>query len=166
MTEKQKFPGPLYAAAGFGDFAAEKLRELPERVSGLSEWALQEINGGRERAQGELAGIGSRVGSGLATMRTRAQQLSSSITEADVRRFSTQARRRAGEFANQAQENLITAQNRAVTLYDDMVSRGTTILEGRPRNRVAKRQTQPARKTTRKSTGSTSSQRRSTSAKS
>ncbi|MGA8115514.1 MAG: hypothetical protein WCA46_17765 [Actinocatenispora sp.] len=149
MTQKQKFPGPLYAAAGFGDFAAEKLRELPEQVAGLGEWARTELSGSREKAQGELADLGERVGSGLASFRTRAQQLSGSITEADVRRFSENARRRAGEFATVAQENLITAQNRAVSLYDDMVSRGANVLDGEPA-KIAKRPAQPAKKMAKK----------------
>ena len=112
MTEKQKYPGPMYAAAGFGDLAAEKLRELPDRVSGLRDWARGEINSGRP--QNELAALGGRVGAGLAAVRQRAQHLGGNLSEADLRtdlrKFSVTARRRAGELATVAQENLVTAR--------------------------------------------------------
>ena len=135
MTEKtQKYPRSVYAAAGFSDLAAEKLRALPERVADLSERARAELSGGRGRAQEELADLGGRLGSGFATVRDRAQQIGSTLSEGDVRtdlrRFQQTARRRAGELANAAARNLATAQGRAAHVYDDLVARGATVLEG------------------------------------
>lgn len=134
MSEKQKYPRPLYAAAGASDLAAEKLRTLPDRMAGLSEWARGELSGGRGRAQEELAVLGERLGAGLASVRDRAQVLGTSLSEGDMRtdlrRFQEVARRRAGELANAAARNLATAQGRAAHVYDDLVARGTAVLEG------------------------------------
>ncbi len=165
MTDKQKYPGPLYAAAGFGDLAAEKLRELPDRVSGLRNWARSEISSGRP--QNELAELTGRVGAGLAAVRQRAQHLGGNLSDADLRtdlrKFGVTARRRAGELATVAQENLVTAQNRAVHLYDGLVTRGTDVLErpaagsvpgeladqpAKPMKKMAKKATRPAARKT------------------
>lgn len=131
MSETQKtqrYPGAVYAAAGFTDLAAEKLRGLPDRVVGLSERARSEIASGR--AQNELAELGGKLGSGLATVRDRAQHLNSDEVRADLRRFQDSARRRANELADAAARNLATAQDRASHLYDGLVSRGASVLDG------------------------------------
>lgn len=139
MSEKQqKYPRPLYAAAAVSDLAAKQLRTLPDRVAELSERARGELSAGR--VQGELADLGERLGAGLASVRTRAQHLSTSLSEGDMRtdlrRFQETARRRAGELANAAARNLATAQGRAAHVYDDLVARGTEVLEG-PNTEIA-----------------------------
>jgi heparin binding hemagglutinin HbhA len=129
----QKYPGPLYAAAGFGDLAAEKLRELPDRVSELSDRARTELSNGR--AQNELAELGGKLGAGLSTVRDRAQTLRADLADTDVRtdlrRFQTVARRRANGLADAAARNLATAQDRAGQLYDTLVARGNDVLDRR-----------------------------------
>lgn len=134
MTDKQKYPSPLYAVAGFGDYAAEKLRRLPDRVAELQERARTEMSG-RGRAQDELSELGNRVGAGFASFRVRAKRFSESLNETDLRRFQSVARRRAGDLAEVAVRNLGTAQDRATHVYDDFVTRGTSVLEG-PRGRL------------------------------
>lgn len=124
MAEKQKYPGPVYAAAGFGDLAAEKLRELPDRVSGLQTWAREELAGGREKAQADLADLGGRIGSGLAGWRARVQDLAAT----DRARLRVDARRKAGELADEAGRRLVTAQVRAAEAYQGLVTRGSTVL--------------------------------------
>jgi heparin binding hemagglutinin HbhA len=152
MSQKQKYPGPLYAAAGFGDLAAEKLRHLPETVSEFQAWAREELTGGRERAQNELAELGGRIGASLASWRERAQQTSDTEIRPDLRKFQATARRRAGEFADVAQRNLSVAQSRATGIYEELVSRGESVLaggrNGRPARKIAERSTrsdQPGR---------------------
>ncbi|GAA4199937.1 hypothetical protein [Actinocatenispora rupis] len=149
MTEKHKYPSPLYAAAGIGDLAAEKLRELPGRVNDVREWAREEFGGDREKARADLAELGGRIGHGLATVRTRVQSLS----EADLRELRGNARKRAGEFADVAARNLVTAQDRATHLYEDLVTRGSGVLdtpapaelpEPKPAKKMAKKATRPA----------------------
>jgi hypothetical protein len=125
MADKQKYPGPLYAAAGFGDLAAEKLRELPDRVSGLQSWAREEFSGGREKAQADLADLGGKVGAGLANWRHRVQD----IAATDRTQLRADARRRAGELADEAGRRLVTAQVRAAEAYQDLVARGSTLLD-------------------------------------
>ncbi|BCJ26570.1 hypothetical protein AB0I55_30980 [Actinocatenispora sera] len=125
MSDKQKYPGPLYAAAGFGDLAAEKLRELPDRVSGLQSWAREEFSGGREKAQADLADLGGKVGAGLANWRHRVQD----IAATDRTQLRADARRRAGELADEAGRRLVTAQVRAAEAYQDLVARGSTLLD-------------------------------------
>jgi heparin binding hemagglutinin HbhA len=133
-----KYPRPFYAAAGVGDLAAEQLRRLPERVAGLQEWARAEFAGSGGKARTELAQLGGRLGdrlgSGLAQARTRAGHVGETLGDVDVRadlkRISDAARRRAGEFSVTAQRNLVTAQVRATELYDGLVSRGETLIEG------------------------------------
>lgn len=124
MADKQKYPGPLYAAAGFGDLAAEKLRELPDRVSGLQSWAREEFSGGRGKAQSDLADLGGKVGAGLASWRHRVQD----IAATDRTQLRADARRRASELADEAGRRLVTAQVRAAEAYQDLVSRGSTML--------------------------------------
>lgn len=133
-----KYPRPFYAAAGFSDLAAEQLRRLPERVSGLQEWARTEVAGGSDKARDglvELGGkLGDRIGTGLAEARSRAGQVGETLGDVDVRadlkRLSDAARRRVGELSVTAQRNLVTAQIRATELYGDLVSRGETLIEG------------------------------------
>lgn len=133
-----KYPRPFYAAAGVGDLAAEQLRRLPERVAGLQEWARTEFAGNSGKARTELAELGGklgdRLGTGLAQARSRAGHVGETLGDVDVRadlkRISDAARRRAGEFSVTAQRNLVTAQVRATELYDGLVSRGETLIEG------------------------------------
>lgn len=152
MSEKQKYPGPLYAAAGAGDLAAEKLRELPGRVSDVRRWAREEF-GDRDKARADLAELGGKIGHGLATVRSRVQGLS----ETDLRELRGAARKRAGELADVAARNLVTAQDRATHLYEDLVTRGTTVIDGpapaelpkpKPMKKMARKATRPAAKKT------------------
>ena len=168
-----KYPRPFYAAAGVGDLAAEQLRRLPERVAGLQEWARTEFAGSGGKARTELAELGGklgdRLGSGLAQARSRAGHVGETLGEVDVRadlkRISDAARRRAGELSVTAQRNLVTAQVRATELYDGLVSRGETLIEGvvtQPETKElteateqAKRSTKATATSTRKATAAT-----------
>jgi hypothetical protein len=132
-----RYPRPFYAAAGVGDLAAEQVRRLPERVAGLQEWARTEFAGSTDRARTELAGLsgrlGDRLGTGLAQARSRAGHVGETLGDVDVRadlkRIGGAARRRAADLSVTAQRNLVIAQGRAVEVYDELVSRGETLIE-------------------------------------
>jgi heparin binding hemagglutinin HbhA len=127
MMSTTKYPRPFYAAAGFGDMAAEQVRRLPERVAGFQEWA-------RTEGRAELTELGGRIGTGLAQVRSRAGHVGDTLGDvdvrADLRRIGDAARRRAADLSVTAQRNLVTAQARAAEVYGELVNRGETLVEG------------------------------------
>lgn len=130
---RSRYPRALYAAAGLGDLAAEQVRKLPERAGQLQEWARTEIAEG-SKTRTELSELGGRIGTGLATARTRASHLGETLAETDVRtdlrRVSDAALRKAAVLSVAAQRNLSTAQTRAVDIYGRLVSHGEEVLDG------------------------------------
>jgi heparin binding hemagglutinin HbhA len=167
-----KYPRPFYAAAGVGDYAAEQLRRLPERVAGLQEWARTEFAGSGDKARSEIAEIGGklgdRLGTGLAQARTRAGHVGETLGDVDVRadlkRISDAARRRAAELSVTAQRNLVTAQVRATELYDGLVSRGETLIEGVVEQPETKELTEVAEQAKRSTKATATSARKATAA--
>jgi hypothetical protein len=113
-------PTPLYALAGAGDLAYEKLREVPGRVEALAgdrkaaaELAaarLHEAQAKLVEAQSKLAGTVTTLPTDLKTLQEKAQT------------FALQQVGRAAEFAVKAKE-----------VYDELAERGKVVVEkGRP----------------------------------
>ncbi len=86
---RNRIPAPLYAAAGAGDLAYQKLRDLQAKVIEL-----------RARRGADL--------------------------DIDVERLRVVARRQTAAFVAGAQ----AAQEKAVALYNDLVSRGEKVVGG------------------------------------
>jgi len=105
MTEqtKTRFPAPLYAAAGAGDLAYRQLRKLPDVVNQLGERAAASL-----RTANEHAGA-------------RATQLRERAAGTDFDALRGNAASVASTFAQ-------IAQDRAISLYTDLVARGERVV--------------------------------------
>lgn len=104
MSEQRELPDAVYAAAGAGEVALEKLRRLPEAAARTWHTASQNAEGLRERFRGgdrDLAG-------GLAAVRESA---------------------RSGAVTLVAQA--ATAQERAASGYRNLVARGERVVNER-----------------------------------
>jgi hypothetical protein len=136
---KTKIPAPLYAAAGAGDLAYQQLRKLQGAVSELTGKAATSGSDLRERSV-ELREKAATSGAELrgkareravATLRaanTTATELRerAAATDLDLDRLRKVARRNAETFVTRAQ----AAQEKAVTVYDDLVARGARVIGG------------------------------------
>lgn len=98
-TTTRKIPSPLYAAAGAGDLAYQRLRKLPERVSNL-----------RERVSELRPAVSDAV--------------SETNLRADLDRLREVARRNAANIVAGAQQ----ASERAAAVYTQLVVRGEKVV--------------------------------------
>jgi hypothetical protein len=98
-SNTRKIPAPLYAAAGAGDFAYQRLRKLPEQVAQL-----------RER----VAEIAPAVGGAVSEANLRV----------DLDRLRDAARRNAATLVAGAQQ----AGERAVAVYSELIVRGERVV--------------------------------------
>ncbi|MBT8226059.1 MAG: hypothetical protein HKP61_12475 [Dactylosporangium sp.] len=106
-TQKpKKIPGPLYAAAGAGDLAYQKLRTLPGQVAHL---------------RGKMADLRPAAGG--------------KVRRPDLERLRGSARRNADALAHSARRNADAlahgahvAQDRAAAVYADLVTRGEQVV--------------------------------------
>jgi hypothetical protein len=115
-TTTRKIPTPLYAAAGAGDLAYQRLRKLPEQVAQL-----------RARVE-EL-----RPNVADANLRT------------DLDRLRGAARRNAASLLASAQAGAQVAQDRALAVYTDLVARGEKVVNtARSAEAEAKIELEPA----------------------
>jgi hypothetical protein len=110
-----KVPGPIYAAAGAGDLAYQQLRKLPARVAEL---------------RGRVAEVRPAVAGAVTEPRLRA----------DLDRLRELARRNAAVLRTSAQ----AAQERAVTVYGDLVARGQRVMGERRESAAGYRPLPPA----------------------
>lgn len=118
MTEQDKstrIPGPLYAAAGAGDLAYQRLRKLPAVVNELSGKAAAGSVDLRARAVATLRAANTTATS----LRDRA-----STTDFDAERVRAVARRNAAALVAGAQ----AAQERAVAFYGQLVAHGERVV--------------------------------------
>jgi hypothetical protein len=104
MSERKELPDPVYAAAGAGEAALEKLRKLPETAARTWRTANATAEGLRDRYRGgdrDLAG-------GLASVRESARSGAATLVA-----------------------RAATAQERAVTGYRHLVARGERVVSER-----------------------------------
>jgi hypothetical protein len=101
----RRIPNPIYAAAGAGDLAYQGLRQLPARAAELSDRvaALRPVVA--DAVSGAVKEPGARV---------------------DVDRLRVIARRNAAVLMSQAQ----AVQERAASVYADLVKRGEKVVGG------------------------------------
>jgi hypothetical protein len=114
---KTRIPAPLYAAAGAGDVAYQKLRKLPAVVTELRGRATAGTTDLRERAAATLKAANESA----ADLRERAAR-----NEFDAERVREIARRNANAVLAGAQ----AAQARAVEVYHQLVVRGEKVVGG------------------------------------
>jgi heparin binding hemagglutinin HbhA len=128
-TDTQKMPNPVYAAAGAGDLAIERLRKLPEKVAVLQERVA--------KAQDDLPGrftvIQDKVTQKVAELPSIVAELRQRMVDTDTDRLRESARRNADLFGAKAQ----AAQEKAAAIYAELVARGERVVGGNgpaPRN--------------------------------
>lgn len=124
MTEPKtkNIPAPVYAAAGAGDLAYRQLRKLPALYADLSGKAANNGTELRDELQKRAAEAVRQANATLRQANEAAAKLRS--TEFDVDRFREAALRNAAAFVAGAQ----AAQERAVALYAELISRGEKVV--------------------------------------
>jgi heparin binding hemagglutinin HbhA len=110
-----RIPAPLYAAAGAGDLAYQRLRKLPAVVNELSGKAAAGSVDLRARAVATLRAANTTATS----LRDRA-----ATTDFDAERVRAAARRNAAALVAGAQ----AAQERAVAFYGQLVAHGERVV--------------------------------------
>jgi hypothetical protein len=141
---------PLYALAGAGDLAVEKLREVPERAAALA----GDRKAAQERATARLHEAQSRLTEAQAKVTEQVGALPTDLKQFQERAqgFALQQVGRAAEFAVKARE-----------VYDELAERGRTVVErergpheSAPAGEISGSASAPARKPTAASGGSAS----------
>jgi hypothetical protein len=124
MTEPKtkNIPAPVYAAAGAGDLAYRQLRKLPALYADLSGRAANNGTELRDELQKRAADAVRQANATLRQANEAAAKLRG--TEFDVDRLRDAAMRNAAAFVAGAQ----AAQERAVALYAELVSRGEKVV--------------------------------------
>ncbi|HEY2790793.1 MAG TPA: hypothetical protein VGJ28_00465 [Micromonosporaceae bacterium] len=117
-----KIPNPIYAAAGAGDLAIERLRKLPEKVAVLQE----RVNKAQDELPGRINVIQDKVTQKVAELPALVAELRQRMVDTDADKLRESARRNAGVFVASAQ----AAQERAATLYSELVARGERVVAG------------------------------------
>jgi heparin binding hemagglutinin HbhA len=142
QESKTKIPAPFYAAAGAGDLAYQQLRKLPGVVNELTGRA---VTGGaelrvktsdlrertvelREKAATGSAELRDKAAATLRAANTTATELRerAATTDLDLDRLRVVARRNADNLVTRAQ----AVQEKAVSVYGDLVARGARVIGG------------------------------------
>jgi heparin binding hemagglutinin HbhA len=121
-----RIPAPLYAAAGAGDLAYRQLRKLPAIVTDLRGKARTTGVELREKAVAGTDELRERAAATLRNASTSAGQLRGKATPTDlhVARLRVAARRNAAAVVAGAH----VAQERATTVYSNLVARGERVI--------------------------------------
>ncbi|MGW4691413.1 hypothetical protein ACWEO1_03415 [Kitasatospora cineracea] len=109
-------PTPLYALAGAGDLAYEKLREVPAQIEALA----ADRKGTQEKAAAALQDAGAALADAQAKVTEAVNALPTDVKElqAKAQEFAMQQVGRALEFAVKAKE-----------VYDELAVRGRTVVD-------------------------------------
>jgi hypothetical protein len=123
---KTKIPAPLYAAAGAGDLAYEKIRKLPTVVTELRGKATAGTADLRQRAVATREELRERANATLKAANETATELrgKAASSDFDVEHLREVARRNAHAVLAGAQ----AAQARAVEVYHQLVARGERVV--------------------------------------
>ncbi|MEU8920714.1 hypothetical protein AB0D10_07185 [Kitasatospora sp. NPDC048545] len=109
-------PTPLYALAGAGDLAYEKLREVPGKVEALAadrKGTQEKATARLQEAQSLLAGAPAKVGEAVTALPTDLK-----VLQERAQGFALQQVGRAVELAVKAKET-----------YDELAERGKVVVE-------------------------------------
>ena len=115
-----KIPAPIYAAAGAGDLAIERLRKLPERVAGLQE----RMTTLQDELPGRLNVFQDKVTQKVAELPSLVAELRQRVVDTDTDKLRESARRNAGVVRTNAQ----AAQEKAAAIYAELVTRGEQVV--------------------------------------
>jgi heparin binding hemagglutinin HbhA len=115
-----KIPAPLYAAAGAGDLAMERLRKLPERITVLQE----RVNAFQEELPSRFTVIQDRVTQKVAEIPSIVAEFRQRVVDTDTDKLRESARRNVGVVRTNAQ----AAQDKAAAIYAELVTRGEQVV--------------------------------------
>ncbi|MFD8701559.1 hypothetical protein ACFV1W_02910 [Kitasatospora sp. NPDC059648] len=125
-------PTPLYALAGAGDLAYEKLREVPGRVEALAadrQSAQEKATARLQEAQELLAGAPAKVTEAVTALPTDLKVL----------------QERAQDFALQQVARALELAVRAKETYDELAERGKVVVDkARPQHTPVTEAVEPA----------------------
>lgn len=107
QSTRNRIPGPLYAAAGAGDLAYQKLRKLPAVLSELTGKAAAGTADLREKAAVNSAELREKAVAGTAELRGAALRNAAAVV--------------AGAQV---------AQEKASAVYEELVARGARVIGG------------------------------------
>lgn len=116
-TTETRIPNPLYAAAGAGDIAIERLRQLPAKVAVLQERLQDELPGRISVWQDKITQKVAEFPSLVAELRQR-------VVDADSDKLRESARRNAQTALTGAQ----AAQEKAAAVYARLIARGEQVV--------------------------------------
>ncbi|QMU79616.1 hypothetical protein GXW83_31820 [Streptacidiphilus sp. PB12-B1b] len=109
-------PTPLYALAGAGDFAVEKLREVPERAAAIA----ADRRAAQEKATARLQEAGARLTEAQAKV---AESVSTLPT--DLKSLQEKAQGLALQSVGRAAELAVKARE----VYDELAERGKVVVD-------------------------------------
>jgi hypothetical protein len=115
-----KIPNPIYAAAGAGDLAIERLRKLPARVADLQE----RVNALQDELPGRFNVLQDKVTQKVAEIPSLVAEFRQRVVDTDTDKLREAARRNANVVVTNAQ----AAQERAAAIYADLVTRGEQVV--------------------------------------
>jgi len=127
MTEetKTRIPAPLVAAAGAGELAYEKLRQLPAAVTELRDKAEATAVELRDKAEATAVELRARATAGFKAANGRAADLQKrAVAELDADRLREVALRNRDAILAGAHK----AQERANEMYVQLVARGERVV--------------------------------------
>jgi heparin binding hemagglutinin HbhA len=116
-TDTTKIPGPLYAAAGAGDIAIERLRKMPARVAELQDRLQTEL-------PGRVSVLQDKITARVAELPALVAELRQRMVDSDTDKFRESAKRNADVMRSNAK----VAQGRAISIYADLVARGEQVV--------------------------------------
>jgi hypothetical protein len=116
-TDTTRIPNPLYAAAGAGDLAIERLRQLPGKVAVLQERLQDEL-------PGRISGLQDKITQKVAEIPSLVAELRQRVVDADAEKLRESARRNAHTALTGAQ----AAQEKAAVIYAKLVARGEQVV--------------------------------------
>ncbi len=117
---ENKIPAPLYAAAGASDIAIERLRKLPEKMAVWQE----RVNTLSDQIPGRVNTLQEKVTAKVAEVPSLVAELRQRVVDTDADRLRESAKRNAQTLLTQAQ----AAQERAASVYADLVARGEVVV--------------------------------------
>src|ERR1051326_7281905 len=112
-----KIPAPLYAAAGAGDLAMERLRKIPGKVAELQDRVQTEL-------PGRISTLSNKVTQKVAEIPSIVAEFRQRVVDTDAEKLREAGRRNAQVVLT----NVQAAQKRAQDIYAQLVAHGEEVV--------------------------------------